>query len=324
MLKELSKYDNLGTPNYFWELFDQFKSRKGKWNVEGVEGYFKNRLINGRVVFDGCLPFLLYIKIIELEQGGGLCFDETFSKYLRSEEYICCKILERLFLELKYDPTFDEIFISENISYDIVYRYIQIKNSAFRLKYSNFKQLLIDFRLLFPHPDLKINKLIVNAKYRRFFDLLVLPEIKGRKIGLDNLHNQLEEKRLNGELAENYVLEFEKDRLGGSKNMEIEKISDYDVSAGYDIVSFESPESGIPNRFIEVKCYTGEPSFYWSRNEIDVARIKRDEYYIYLVDKNSLGVKGYSPITIRDPHKNVFNDKQWNKRAEKYFITMSK
>ncbi|QQS61689.1 MAG: DUF3883 domain-containing protein [Candidatus Moraniibacteriota bacterium] len=320
MLKELSKYENLGTPKLFWELFNQFDARKGRWNTVGIDEYLRNRLIDGRTVFDGCVPFLEAINIINIAKNGAIIIGDSFLANLKSEEYLRIKILKKAFSELEKDSAFKEIFIPENFSYDVVHRNIQIKNSAFRLKYSKFKQLLIDFNFLIPSLDINASKLVVNGEYRDIFDSSVLPSLKRRKLTAEDLYRQLEENRINGELAENFVLGFERLRLGEQKSPEIEKISDYDVSAGYDIVSFESVVSSTPDRFIEVKSYIGEPTFFWTRNEIDVAKVKNGEYFIYLVDRNGMARTGYHPIIIKNPYRNVLNDKKWNKIAEKYFI----
>ena len=67
------------------------------------------------------------------------------------------------------------------------------------------------------------------------------------------------------------------------------------------------------------------PQFYWTRNEMDVARIKKGKYFLYLVDRNLTHEQDYSPIIIRNPYNNVLrNDIDWNKRVDKYFIYSSR
>ncbi len=75
----------------------------------------------------------------------------------------------------------------------------------------------------------------------------------------------------------------------------------------------------INDRFIEVKSIQ-TVLLYWSRNEIDIARIKKDNYYLYhLVDRNKLKNKDYKPIIIQNPYENVFkNQIKWSQRIEKY------
>ena len=58
------------------------------------------------------------------------------------------------------------------------------------------------------------------------------------KKSLDKLKLQLEQQERQGELAELFVLEYEKKRITNSTvNEKIKRISIIDVAAGYDIVS---------------------------------------------------------------------------------------
>ena len=75
------------------------------------------------------------------------------------------------------------------------------------------------------------------------------------------------------------------------------------------------------NRFIEVKSFSGNESFFWSRNEIDVAKIKENEYFLYLVDRTKMNNDGYEPIIIQNPYEHVLNNEQWSKRIEKYYLS---
>ena len=99
----------------------------------------------------------------------------------------------------------------------------------------------------------------------------------------------------------------------------IQWVAPYDAGAGYDILSFHSEKSR--ERFIEVKSYSGERTyFYWSKNEIKVAGIKKSDYFVYLVNRDKIGSIGYEPIMISDPIKNILNNSQWNKEVDKYYI----
>lgn len=323
MLKNLKRYENLGTPNYFLELLKLLKGGGKDWTKKNIQEYFFNRMIDERNVFDGCLPFLMTFEVIKNSRGL-IILNIELEEHKLNKKYICYKILENVFLKLKTGEEFNIIFNSKNISYDIVYRSIQISNSAFSFKYSNFKQLLIDLNFLSRHPDKKINKLIVNPGYRRFFDKLIIPEIKKCKVGIDEFQKILEQRQKNGEEAEYFVLKFEKERLSDNpKYDKIEKVSDYDVYAGYDIASYNSVKSSEIDRFIEVKSFFKKISFYWTKNEIDVARIKKDNYFLYLVDRNKLNEKDYTPMIIQNPNQEVLkNDEKWNKRVEKYIISL--
>lgn len=319
MLKELKHYENLGTPKLFWELLTNLNNTGNKWTIKNVEQYFYNRIIDGCIVFDGCIPLLLAIKVIT-NINNKIVIDDSFRKYLIDENYLRSKLIERLLSILNGDDDFHEIFCSENISYDIIYQSIQINNSSFRFEFASFKRLLLSFGFLQIHPDKKINKLIINAKYRKLFDMNILPEIKKRKLGLDELKKQLLQKQIYGEQAEKFVMDFEIQRLGNIK--EPEQVSLYWPNAGYDISSFMDTNAATSNRFIEVKSFVGSPNFFWSRKEIDVARIKKGSYYLYLVDRNRINEPNYCPNIIKNPYEAVLKNKsQWSQQIEKYFIT---
>lgn len=107
---------------------------------------------------------------------------------------------------------------------------------------------------------------------------------------LEELQTILELQAIAGRKAEEYVLLFEKQRLREQGLIEeadrVERISDELVNAGYDILSFSTPGSE-PNRFIEVKSVNEDQSFYWSRNELEVARVLGEQYYLYLVNQDN-------------------------------------
>lgn len=322
MLEELSQYENLGTPKFFCELFTQLKNTKQPWKTENVRGYLYNRIIDEQTIFDGCLHMAQAVGAVAIDDEGLITLNSALEASLVSEKYLAGKLLEMILLALREDKVFHEIFCSGNVSNDPVYKLIQIENRAFRFRYSCFKKLLIDFELLYPHPDANIRKLIVNPRYKKLFDSHVMIEIKRRKIGISELEKSLEQKQIYGAEAEVYVLKFEKSRLSSHSNFDqIERLSEYDIGAGYDIVSFNELKSVELDRFIEVKSFSGTPSFHWSRNEIDVAKFKKNQYFIYLVDRDKMNETGYIPTIIQNPYDSVLsNDTGWNKRVEDYFI----
>ncbi len=115
------------------------------------------------------------------------------------------------------------------------------------------------------------------------------------------------------------MLELERKRLPEMAR-KIKKISDFDVAAGYDIVSYESNGTEHYDRFIEVKCYIGSPHFFWSENESDVARIKADKYILCLVDYSRMEEPGYQPEFIRNPYEAIFDGDEWLVSASSYRI----
>lgn len=313
MLDDLSHYEYLGNPDYSWELLSLLDGSERKWSRQDISNHYYGKIIGGAAIFDGCVPLLSHVGILLIENEE-ITLNPDCGQYIRNEKYLRGKIIEKILLSLKDDEIFNEIFCPENLSYDIVYRSIQINNSAFRFKYANFKSLLINFGFLAPHPDPKIRKLVIHSSYRSLFDKRVLPEVKRRKIGIDEFQKSQERKQIYGDEAENYVLAYEKKRLMGHQyHHRIEIISTYDVAAGYDLVSFDSQASKDLDRFIEVKSFSESPGFYWSRNEMNQAKVRRGNYYLYLVDRAKIKNKDYEPIVIQDPYLAVYMSKDWNK-----------
>lgn len=323
MLKELKKYENLGTPTYFWELFEQLRDGN-LWTLEDVSGYFFNRIIDGESIFDGCLPLLQLAKIIEVDEKGVIEIAYKYKHIFRNEEMCKKKILKGILDKLLDDEEFYTIFSAENVSYDyIIHKTVDLNFSAFGLKYANVRNLLIDFDFLKPHLDFPQKKLIVNPYWKIFFDQNITKEIRKRVISPEELEKRLNKQNINGFEAEEFVFIFEKKRLNNKDG--IDWIAQYNVNAGYDIDSFDTSESIIIDRFIEVKSYSkkdgGAPYFYWSKNEVATAEKYKENYYIYLVNRDEIKNPDYKPTMISNPIKNILNNNNWEKIVDKYYVT---
>jgi hypothetical protein len=110
-----------------------------------------------------------------------------------------------------------------------------------------------------------------------------------------------------GILAEEWVLAFERRRLASHPLRDlIRRVSENDVAAGYDIVSFSGPTSIHHDRFIEVKSYGEVKRFFWTRNEIATAKEFGEQYCLYLVDRRRIEEPGYSPHIISGPTPEMF------------------
>jgi len=318
MLKELRHFENFGTPNYFYQLLCTLNNNPNTgWKLSDLRQMFYNQIIDGKSIFDGCIPLALKINIL-IEKKKKFYIANEISGFLNSNQQMCDKFLEFLFLALKDDDDFHNIFCSKHLSHDIIYRSLQIKKSAFGFKFANFKNLLIDFGAIKNHPTHNISNFIINTRFKKLFDKTVLPEIKKRKVGIEEFRKSLEQKQIYGEEAEKFVLSYEEARLCGKQ---VDWVAEYVVNEGYDIASFNNENDISFNRFIEVKSYAGEnPYFFWSRNEIRAAKIKQGNYWIYLVNRDEIKNTDYVPIQVQNPYINLLKDENWNKQIEKYRI----
>jgi hypothetical protein len=110
-----------------------------------------------------------------------------------------------------------------------------------------------------------------------------------------------------GAAAELWVVQYERERLSAHPlRDQIRRVSEDDVSAGYDIVSFASVHSIRHDRFIEVKSHGKRKVFHWSRNEIATAVEFGEDYALYLVDRDRCEQAGYSPHMITGPTPDMF------------------
>lgn len=112
----------------------------------------------------------------------------------------------------------------------------------------------------------------------------------------------------------NSFINYEKLKRSKHSNCSnIQIISEIDVKAGYDIKSYKSDTSILLDKLIEVKSYSGKPYFYWSKNEIKVAKQEKDNYFLYLVNRDEMNNKNYQPLMIQNPYKNILDNKHWER-----------
>jgi len=322
MLEELRRYKNFGTPNYFFELLNTLKENKGaNYAKTDIEQLFYNRVIDGRSIFDGCLELAFKTEVLIIENRYVFPNNGIIDS-LNSINQMIDKFVEYLFNALKDDDEFHKIFCSDYLSHDIIYKSLQINNKAFGLKNYNFKQLLLDFGAIKTHPTAELSSFIINGRYKKLFDKTVLPEIQKRKIGIEEFRKSMEQQQIYGEEAEKYVLEFEFNRLNQQKK--IDWVAEYIVNEGYDIASYNHESDELPNRYIEVKSFDGKtPYFFWSRNEYSVAKRKKEEYWLYLINRSEMNKSEYLPIMIQNPFETIISDDEtWNKQIEKYKIEL--
>jgi len=133
-----------------------------------------------------------------------------------------------------------------------------------------------------------------------------------RKMSLQKLLKNLDKQQEQGEKGEKFVINYENNRLKGHPRIkDIKQISQIDVCAGFDIVSFDNLNSDNLDRMIEVKTFEGTPHFYWSSNERKQAALIANHYYIYMVDYSKIKTVGYEPVIIQNPIEYFKNNPQW-------------
>lgn len=157
------------------------------------------------------------------------------------------------------------------------------------------------------------NRYIVKRKYSE-----AIAEFIAEPKGLTEtkLFEIIEEKKQLGDLAEKLAFEWEVDRLAKAgyivESHCVKRISKLDVSAGFDIKSFDGKSKGMKfDRFIEVKGSKGPGiRFIWSENEINVAKKLGDKYWIYYIGGVDVHKKEgkFEPILYQNPLKTLHAD----------------
>jgi hypothetical protein len=136
------------------------------------------------------------------------------------------------------------------------------------------------------------------------------------------LQDILRARELLGREAELEVLKFERKRLRQRSSLakRIKHVAAENVGVGYDILSFTEvgDSNGFAERLIEVKAVSPTDfRFYWSRNEIETARIHGPNYFLYLVPASKNGFDMQKVRIIPDPFKRVYLDgKSWLRQEE--------
>ncbi len=99
------------------------------------------------------------------------------------------------------------------------------------------------------------------------------------------LENQVEARNEIGRMAEEIVVEHERVRVGPAYANKVDHVSKRNCAAGYDILSCSiEKDSKIIPRFIEVKAVSSRTfQFFWSKNEVAIARTFQDSYFLYLL-----------------------------------------
>ncbi|WP_459418883.1 protein NO VEIN domain-containing protein [Flagellimonas sp.] len=157
---------------------------------------------------------------------------------------------------------------------------------------------------------------------------LFLQFLAKRTVSLDQFQKEQKKKEKIGTNGELTIIEFEKDRLSSDsiyKNHEVKHVSQSNVSAGYDILSWDlEDKKGVVPRYIEVKVVPKHPvQFYFTNNELEKAKLYGNRYYLYLLPLKSKNQFELSQLTIiQDPYIRVFkNLDNWDRQVDTYKFT---
>lgn len=290
-------------------------------NPTHIKDYCISQSLDIALSFDSTIILLSYMGILSMQTDK----DSMVKKNSHNEKLSPRLVIELLLVKMVEDRSIQELFDPTAIKYDVISDKIAIRNSSVSLNLSGVKNLLISLGF-FERSNFSENLLTLAPDYTSFFLEVILPAITPEDadhrtgMSIDELKDILAKKQLYGKIAEEFVFEFEKRRLVSHPKLErVKIISEIDCSAGYDIISFNDIQSQEIDRFIEVKSYSGSPQFYWSKNEVEEAQLRGENYFLYLVNRDNIQDKMYSPTIIQSPFRKVFLDEStWSREPQSW------
>lgn len=317
MSSVLARFNEIGTQK---EIVYFLKSiiKENPITMRDLELLCMHSLGNMILRLDALIAFFDFIQILDIDNENNSAVLNEKGIELRNKDSSNL-IIESIVVKTIKESFQNKILSSEIFTFDSTTNSFLFRPEKLSLDWAAIRNLLIECDFLMVQSMNISYVLTVNPAY----EYLLSEQIKEqrRKISLEELKEQMLRNEESGEKAERYVLEYEKKRLNFSENsMKVKQISGIDVSAGYDIISFNGEESKINDRFIEVKATSKNFGFYWSSNEIQTAKVLGPRYYLYLVNLSKVSLLDYEPLIISDPVNYLKNSTTWIIEPQLFFV----
>jgi hypothetical protein len=297
----------LGTVDYFSNIFKLFSSTDEDWTISQLKSYLSTSSYAGYPYINRGIEVGVYIGVLEIRDEK-IYLDTTVDLSSKSLESV---LIEGLLNRLRMDGKFTDVFPDGSIYFDVGTESFLLNPSLRPAKYAPVWNMISDI----------INPNVINVVSRPieiekagYIDCFRSGTAERFELSLSQLKERLAAQELAGREAELFTLEYERNRLDRhDKVSKVAMISDFNVGAGYDIISFDSVHSDNLDRYIEVKsCSDSSLQFYWSENEIETARLKKDNYYLYLVERQKMKNPGYVPYVIQNPYHEINESGLWS------------
>lgn len=225
-----------------------------------------------------------------ITEGEAITVNEPLLKYLDSDDVLNVELIRRT-LKVLFETG---IFKTDMFTYDVGECRTIFRNECLPLAYSAIRNVLISQGFLIADRENHRSIIYVNSTFEKIVSQFCKKTVHA--FTLEQLKAKMENNAIEGAMAEEFVLNYERRRI---TNLElatkIRIISDIDVAAGYDIISFETNQSTYFDRYIEVKAIS-KNGFFWSANEYETAKLKGEQYYLYLIDLSKVNCVDYIPI----------------------------
>lgn len=331
MLKDLLKYDSLGSKEELLFLLFKALPLSKSQNVSDLKKYCISNHFSISRSFDGMLKLLEFMAFITISDGIVSINSELFKPTKIDEQqgyFEQADFIKGFFLSLKREGIIADFIRPNAVKFEADRGCYYVKDSLIPLRFFGVRNLLLSVGLFERDILLKSNNLYVSQNSSELFRLLVVDSLKDglltsrRKLTLSELKSQFARQDELGKTAEIFVLDFEQQRLQGHPSVSsVRRVSEDHANAGFDIESFNDKESVFVDRYIEVKSFSGDVVFYWSRHEIQTAKELADKYFLYFVDRDKMSQPGYIPRMFQNPYQKVFENEFWKKEPESWRIS---
>jgi hypothetical protein len=332
MLEDLLKFDKLGNKEELHFLLFKALPLSEVQKIDDLRTYSSSCVFTIGRSFYGMLKLLECITFINIEGDAVTLNKKVFNplKYPFSHNYFDQpNFISAILTFVNKEAAIPYLFNEDGIKYIDIHNTFYLKENLIPYKFFPIRNLLLSIGFL-ERDGLNSNHLLVTNPFIDCFRTIVIKELQTnaekrskRRFTYEQLQNRLAINERYGLEAEVFVEAFEKKRLQGHfLANKVKRISEEFVNAGYDIESFENTESVLIDRFIEVKSFSDDVSFYWSKGEVNTAKDYGDKYYLYLVDRNKINDENYNPSIFQNPYQKIFENEYWKKEIQNWKITL--
>lgn len=170
-------------------------------------------------------------------------------------------------------------------------------------------------------------KIVYENNEYKVIDNNILELFLNNEYSPEKLEKVLKDKKQLGDDAEKLIFKKEQEKVDQiNPSLKVDHVALRDVSAGYDIQSFEKKDDRIEKIYIEVKAVSkSNYKFHLSVQEKQTANKLKDKYFIYLlpVDKSTPDKFDYNQLLkITNIDKSIFkNNLEWKVESDGFVIS---
>lgn len=317
--------DKVAELNHLLIAIDELKDSAGAANRDSVIRLCEGTVIEGRrPTSEAAITFAEKIGLINLNKASILLtpYGECFLSLNTERLYELSEEQKKLLIRVGYLQGSFRMQI-HGVLKDFL---PDFKQNTFKLSIFDIVKPTEDLWIIehLTQLDFLIRKediLEINSQY---VDTVAHFLSEGKWWSPDDFEEYRKEREETGKLAEQLVIEYEKERLHqlGCKveALCMRHISKLKVDAGYDVDSFDGSNPGLNyNRFIEIKgSKNSKVIFFWSDNEIEVAKKLGDKYWIYFQGGINTKTKKAinKPLIFQNPIKTILENPAFKKRPQ--------